>query len=365
MKTNLLIKYFKAFVRDYIFIFLTATVFLLINSQKSFSNENTFTINNVEVKGIVDLSFSRDKYINKAFSESFKILMNKILLKNDLNKISDIKLKDIKKLISSFQIVEEVYKKDEYKINIKILYNELKVKKFLGKRNISFTQPDSIFALFYPVFFINSELQNFNESFFYKEWGNIEIKNEIINFILPIEDLEDISEIIKMKNSIENLNIENLVKKYDVSNYVFAFIDQQQKKINIHLKINFNNNKINRNILYKINDINDPLELNLIAKDLKVKIAEIWKKENLINILLPLSISLNFEHKNLQNLDKLRNNLEKIGIINNYVLEEFNINNSLFKIYYYGDPKKLKLELLKLGYLLEDVQGLWQLYLNE
>jgi hypothetical protein len=64
-------------------------------------------------------------------------------------------------------------------------------------------------------------------------------------------------------------------------------------------------------------------------------------------------------------LDNLRNNLEKIGIINNYVLEEFNINNSIFKIYYYGDPKKLKLELSKLGYLLEDVQGLWQLYLNE
>jgi len=365
MKTNLLIKYFKAFLRDYIFIFLTATIFFSITSQKSFSNENTFEINNVEVKGIVDLNFSRDNYINKAFLDSFEILMKKILLKSDLKKISNVKLKDIKKLISSFQIVEEAYKKDEYKINIKILYNELKVKKFLGKRNISFSQPDSIFALFYPVFFINSDLQSFNESFFYREWGNIEIKNEVINFILPIEDLEDVSEIIRMKDSIEDLNIVNFIKKYDVNNYVFAFIEQQQKKINIHLKINFNNNKINRNILYKINDINDPLELNLIAKDLKVKITEIWKKENLVNILLPLSIKLNFEHKNLENLDKLENNLKKIGIINNYVLEEFNINNSLFKIYYYGDPKKLKLELLKLGYLLQDAQGLWQLYLNE
>ena len=365
MKTNLLIKYFKVFLRDYIFIILTATIFFLLTTQKSFSNESTFIINNVEVKGIVDLSFSRDKYINKAFSDSFEILMNKILIKNDLNKIHNIKLKDIKKLISSFQIVDEVYKKDEYKINIKILYDELKVKKFLGKRNISFSQPESIFALFYPVFFINSELQNFNESFFYKEWGNIEIKNEVINFILPIEDLEDISEIIRMKDSIENLNIVNFVKKYDVNNYVFAFIEQRKKKINIHLKINFNDSIINKNILYKINNINDPQELNLIAKDLKVKITEIWKKENLVNILLPLSIKLNFEHKNLKSLDKLINNLENMGIINNYVLEEFNINNSLFKIYYYGDPKKLKLELLKMGYLLEDSRGVWQLYLNE
>jgi len=46
-------------------------------------------------------------------------------------------------------------------------------------------------------------------------------------------------------------------------------------------------------------------------------------------------------------------------------LEEFNINNSLFKIYYYGNPKKLKLELSKFGYQLKDDQGFWQLYLNE
>ena len=97
MKTNLLIKYFKAFLRDYIFIFLTATIFFSITSQKSFSNENTFEINNVEVKGIVDLNFSRDNYINKAFLDSFEILMKKILLKSDLKKISNVKLKDIKK----------------------------------------------------------------------------------------------------------------------------------------------------------------------------------------------------------------------------------------------------------------------------
>ena len=33
--------------------------------------------------------------------------------------------------------------------------------------------------------------------------------------------------------------------------------------------------------------------------------------------------------------------------------------------YYYGDPKKLTSELLKLGYQLKNNQGFWQLYLNE
>ena len=69
--------------------------------------------------------------------------------------------------------------------------------------------------------------------------------------------------------------------------------------------------------------------------------------------------------KDLKNLEELKKIFNKISIIDNYNLEEFNINNSFFKIYYYGNPKKLKSELSKFGYQLKNVQDHWQLYLNE
>ena len=141
MKNYLLLKYLISFLREYIFIFLTATIFLFTTSTKSFSEENVFIINNVKIQGTVDLNFSREKYLNKAFLDSFEILMTKVLLSRDLKKVSDIKLKQIKNLMSSFQILEESYSKNEYKANIKILYNDVKVKKFLSKKNISFSQP--------------------------------------------------------------------------------------------------------------------------------------------------------------------------------------------------------------------------------
>ena len=97
----------------------------------------------------------------------------------------------------------------------------------------------------------------------------------------------------------------------------------------------------------------------------KLEITDLWKEQNLINLLMPLSISLKFQHSKLEDLDKLRSTLYKINIIENYALEEFNINNSLFKIYYYGNPKKLRTELLKFGYQLKSDQGYWRLYLNE
>ena len=83
MEKYLLLKYITTLLRGYIFIFLTATIFLIISLTKSYSVENVFTINNVEIKETIDLNFSREKYLDKAFRNSFKILMNKILLTRD------------------------------------------------------------------------------------------------------------------------------------------------------------------------------------------------------------------------------------------------------------------------------------------
>jgi len=365
MKNNFLLKYLVVFLREYIFIFFTATILLFIPFSKSFSEENVFIINNVTVKGKIDLNFSREKYINKALLNSFEILMNKILLSRDFAKINDIKLKQIKSLVNSFQILEESYRKDEYIVKIKILYNDDRVKKFLSQKNISFSHPENISAVFFPVFIINNEIQNLNENFFYKNWSEIEIKNELINYILPLEDLEDVSKIMKMKNRIEELDVGSLVNKYDVKNYVFALMDYQNKQLNIHVKTNFKNNKISKNFIYEVENINDELALNSVLKDLKFNITDLWKEENLINLLMPLSINLKFKHSKLEDLDKLRSTLYKISIIENYTLEEFNINNSLFEIYYYGNPKKLRSEFSKFGYMLMNNQGVWHLILNE
>ena len=306
-----------------------------------------------------------NKYINKAFIDSFEVLMSKVLLSKDLHKVMNVKLKKIKNLINSFQIYDESYRNNKFEATFNIFYNDIKIKKFLGKKNISFSEPKKISVIFFPLLIIDEEIRELDQNFFYREWLNINIKNELINFILPLEDLDDISKITEKKNRIEELDVDVLVNKYDIKSYVFALIDYRDKNLNIHVKINFHNNKINKNFSYEVQNIDDELILNSILKDLKFKITDLWKEENLINLLMPLSIRLQYQHLNPEDLDKLRNIFYKIGIIDSYTLEEFNINNSFFKIYYYGNPKKLRSELLKFGYQLKNDQGYWQLYFNE
>ncbi len=365
MKNYFLLKNSKEPFKKIILIFFAATAILFLTFSKSSSEENLFTINDIKIKGTFDLNFSRDKYLNKAFLNSFEILMDKILLTRDLKIVKNVNLKQVKKLISSFQILEESYSNDIYKAKIKVTFNENKIKKLLREKNISFSQPEYISAVFFPILFSKDELIDFSNNYFYKNWTDIKVNNELINFILPIEDLDDVSKILNMKNKIENLNVDALVGKYDVKNYVFVLMDHKNKKLTVYIKTNFNNNKINKNISYDLKDLNNEADLNSILINLKEIIVDLWKEENLVNLLMPLSINIKFEHKKLEQLDRLRNVFQKINIIENYSLEEFDINNSYYKIYYYGNPKKLKSEFLKFGYNLKSKQGNWQVYLNE
>ena len=200
MKNYFFLKYLIAAVREYIFIFLTATILLIIIIPKTFSQENVFIINNVEIEAALDVNFSREKYINKAFIDSFEILKSRVLLTRDLNKMSNMKLSEIRNLINSFQILEETYRNEKYKAKFKIFFSEKKVKKLLGKENISFSQPNNISVIFFPALFINEQIQDFNENFFYKQWTSLEIKDELIDYIIPLEDLDDISKLKEIKN---------------------------------------------------------------------------------------------------------------------------------------------------------------------
>ena len=117
--------------------------------------------------------------------------------------------------------------------------------------------------------------------------------------------------------------------------------------------------------MYELDDIKNESKLNFILKDLKTQITDIWKSDNIINLSIPLSIRIQFQHKKLSDLDRLKKTFYKISIIDNYSLDEFNINNSFFKIYYYGNPKRLRAELLKFGYKLKNDQGYWRIDVDE
>ena len=95
MKNYSQLRYLIHRLRKYIFIFFITIIFFLSVYSTSFSQENVFVVDDVKVEGKIDINFSREKFIRRAFLDSFSMLKSRILLSKDLNKINQMKLHDI------------------------------------------------------------------------------------------------------------------------------------------------------------------------------------------------------------------------------------------------------------------------------
>ena len=67
----------------------------------------------------------------------------------------------------------------------------------------------------------------FNNNFFYKEWNNI-YQSDLIEFILPLENIEIIRSINNLKNNLINLDILTLFEEYRGKNLAFVLIEDNK-----------------------------------------------------------------------------------------------------------------------------------------
>lgn len=356
-----MLKYFFLTTRQYILIFLTATIFFFNLSKNVIAKEDSFFIKNLEASHDLGVNFSRDKVIEDTLQKALKSLLSKVLLSKNLVNLKKISFKDTQKLVESFQITNERFEKNKYYATFNVFFNSRKLGIFLSNQNLPFSNPKDISVLLFPIYYSNNDIKLFDENIFYKNWKNSNFKNKLINFILPFEDLDELLLVNKNKGTIENFEINQIAKKYNTSNYIIVIMEQQNDILKTFLKMNLSETKYSKNENYNFPSNEDLKNTFLIIDDLKLKILDTWKEANIVNFALPLFINLYLEDMNLNDLNELEKTINNISIIHHYSLEEFSINKSIIKIKYYGDPKKLYKEFSKFNYKLQNNKGYWVL----
>ena len=92
-----------------------------------------------------------------------------------------------------FKIIELLTSKKlegKYRVEISLSFKEESINQFFQKKGISYSASQSFETLIYPIFIKNSELQVFSGNKFFEEW-NMNKEFEGVNFILPVENLDD------------------------------------------------------------------------------------------------------------------------------------------------------------------------------
>ena len=324
-----------------VYIFFTSFVLFIIIFSTTYLNANTFKVSDVEISSPFDLNFKKSLVIDEGFQSSFYNLLSMITTSGDKQKLKNIKLKELKGMIDSFTISDEKFINNEYFAKLETTFNKRKILDFLDKKNIFPSIPIRNKVLLVPIL-VDTETESihlFNNNIFYNNWNDKYKNHQLLNYLLPSEDLEDLDKIQEVSNSIETYDFINLISKYDLQDFIISIIYKNKDEIKILSKINFNNFlKINNQEYSKVN-LDNENDFYKILNNLKNTYEDEWKKNNEINTSIKLPLTISVESTDYKKIVDLEESLANIDLISSFYILSFNNKHIQYKIIYNGSPK--------------------------
>ena len=120
-----------------IFKLLITILVIFFKTGNVLSENNLFSVNNIEIS--IDTSTNNKILANKAIIKGYKELIKKILLKEDIPKVNNLKIDEIKDLVSFYQISNEKNTlEDRIKI-FNITFDKNKIHDLFYKLGISYS----------------------------------------------------------------------------------------------------------------------------------------------------------------------------------------------------------------------------------
>ena len=332
-------------------------------TQNIFANQDTFTVDNVVIKGKIGNNNYEKEYIETAFRKAFQKLITNILKSEDQKKILSTDLATIKSFIQSFRIIDEEIFEEEYKAEFVVSFKEDSINQFFYEQGVFYSASQKLETIVYPIFIIDSELQIFSNNKFYEEWND---SNELqdVTFILPVENLDDIN---FLKNNIENLeeiDLSQLVDNYEIKNSAILILRYDKRILNVFLKTNFKGVKKLKKIEVAVKDLENKNVRDQTISKLKLFVHDLWKEQNIVDISTPSFLSLNAKIAKPEGLNLMLKKIDKINIIKNYFVQEFDNNNVVIKIKYLGKVKNLENAFLESGFNLSIKDNKWNILIE-
>ena len=324
---------------------ITFILIVFLKTETLLSENNLFNVNNILLEKKEKIT--NNALANKAIKIGFEQLTTRILLDGDKKKLSTLDFLEIKKLVSYYQVTNDIEKKENKELlKFSVTFDKTKIHDLFFKKAILYSEILDKELYIIPLLIKNDEIFVFNNNFFYENWNKI-YKNDLLEFILPIENIEIIQNINNNKKNLINLKIENLFKEYINKNLALVLIEDENKEnIKVYIKSTIQGKNISRSLKLKSKDKNEEKYYKNIIEETKKELTNLVKSENLIDIRTPsfLNVKLDLNKKN--SLVELNKRIKKIDLIENVSVQHFNKDYMFLRIKYLGKLEKIIGQLL-------------------
>ncbi|MDC0428761.1 hypothetical protein OAL78_04440 [Candidatus Pelagibacter sp.] len=304
-----------------------------------FSTENiqakTFSINDIEISAPFEINFDKNNIIDEGFLQAFDRLVLSTVQTKDQNKLNKVSLGLIKGMIETFSIKEEKFIDEVYYLSLNVSFNKKKVLNFMERKNIFPSLPVKKNIFFLPIIVDNNkdEISIFSENYIFNNWNSNNQKYHLLRYILPTEDLEDFNLIKKNSKYLESYSFNEIIKKYNLDEYIISIIFKENNLVKVLNKINFNQEEDIKNTSFQNLDIDNNQDADELVKNLKTIYENYWKSKNEINTSVKISLTISVNNNNTE-IKKFEEILDNMDMVYDFYIYKLNNKNSFYKIIY-------------------------------
>ena len=172
------------------FVFL-ALINIFFSTEKG--HAKTFSVNDIEISTPFEINFNKNQIIDEGFIKAFNELIFSIVQSKDQIKLKKTPINQIKGMIETFSIKEEKFIDEIYYLVLNVSFNKKNIFDLLESKNIFPSLPVKKDFLFIPVFVDQNQNQvsMFSEDKLFSSWNVNNKKKNLLNYILPTQDLDD------------------------------------------------------------------------------------------------------------------------------------------------------------------------------
>lgn len=187
---------------------------------------DVFSVDNIKVDETASSATSAKKQAYLIAKEkAVREVLNKIVLKDDKDKVSYLSDSEINRLIKNITVLHEKNSSIRYIATLNISLNPDSVKQFLKNKGAKFVDDKSSYYLIIPVVTEYGREVIWTDNSLNAEFKKLDSKNYLTPWVLPYGDYEDRS-VINMHN-IENNNVNafnRILKKYGAADAIVVML---------------------------------------------------------------------------------------------------------------------------------------------
>ena len=349
-----------------VFLITTATTMLCIFSV--LGAEDLYTIRSINLDATAsDSNTARSHAIAEGQERAFMRLLRTLTLPADHFRIPRIDRGEITNYVQDFEIYNEKRSDQRYLAELTVRFKREQVRKLLATAGVPFSETATVPIIVLPIYQAGGQAILWEDSNPWREaWRRLEIKNELVNLMVPIGQLADVMAInAEQALAGDRKSLRKFAMSYGAEETLVAVaslssLSSDQISVDVTLQnfgITVGALGIERFEMREGESFSD--FLGRAVEQMAERLEHDWKVSNLLSFDEQAAIRVTFPIKGWSHWRSLMSRVKQVSVVQDVVIIGLSRREASLKIEFLGEADRLGVLLLKKDITLERVNGEW------